>query len=207
MSSSLYGHHRIDDIVACCIRDEALRVGCPEYLAMGIAGAESGWDPNALGDGGLSYGLFQLYVAGGQGSEYRDNPTLLFNPRLNSRIAVVPIAQAAWKCTVAGEQGVDFIACVAVHSGHPGHISTSDPRVQRIVRITLEVVFDRYGNFARWPTLRRSDCAGVTIPVPGVPTPPPPMPGWSDVQPVEPPLEAQDGVMGLSPVEPPAALQ
>lgn len=177
MSKSRFGMHMIDDVVACCIRSEARRVSCPEYLAMGIAGAESGWDPNAVGDNGQSYGLFQLNIAGGQGTDYTGEPQLLLNPRLNARIAMQAIVKAAWMCGNQGKEGTDYVACVAVNSGHPGHISTSDPRVQKIVRITCECIFNSDGSWAHWPDFHESVCAAIVIPATPAPPTPTPTPG------------------------------
>lgn len=198
-----FGQHVIDSVIACVIRDEARRAGVPEFIAMGIAGAESGWDPDALGDSGLSYGLFQLYTGDGQGSPYADNPEVLFNPRLNARVAMGPIAAAYASCQESGLSGSNLIACTATGSGHPGPVSWTDSRVRRIVRIALELIFLPDGRWATWPPFDPGVCAGVTIPDAPPPPSPSPLPDFQDLDPVEPPDRAEAGVSRLDPVEPP----
>ncbi|HEY6022324.1 MAG TPA: transglycosylase SLT domain-containing protein, partial [Candidatus Paceibacterota bacterium] len=44
--------------------------GVPEYVWFPIMQFESGGNPNAVGDSGVSIGLFQLNTAGGQGTGY-----------------------------------------------------------------------------------------------------------------------------------------
>ncbi len=167
------GQLDVPDYVACVIRTEAQRQGCPEYLAVGIAGAESGWDPNAVGDNGRSIGLFQLYLDGGQGSDYRDNPDALKDPKLNARIAIRPITVAAYAATIAGYAGERFIREVARRSGHPGFVALDDSRLTSIVGYCVQLITDASGRIVPWPQLDLRQCADV-------PSPPPPLDGWSE---------------------------
>lgn len=188
------------------IRDEARRADCPEHIALGIAGAESNWDPNAHGDGCHSYGLFQLYVNGGQGDPYSSNPDLLYHPRLNSRLAMPPIVNAYNWWEAQGYRGVDLIGLTAVYSGHPGRVPLSDPRVQRIVDYTLRLIFNKDGSWADWPTFNRRVCSDVVIPEIGPLPPPGPVTPFADLDPVEPPPWSIPAVGGLQPVAPPPAI-
>lgn len=167
------GQVDVDDFIACVIRSEAQAQGCPEYLAMGIALAESGFDPNAKGDNGRSIGLFQLYVDGGQGSDYKDNPDALLDPKLNARIGIRPITIAAFGCTSQGKTGDDFIRCVATHSGHPGAVPTDDPRVTSIVNATVRLITDAAGRLTPWPANNPAICSGAV-------PPPPPLGSWAE---------------------------
>lgn len=190
-----FGQYAIDDFIACVIRDEARKANIPDWLPMGIAGAESGWDPNALGDevsgptvtvGGHTYnsyrdpasgryyssiGLFQLNVCGGQGSGY--NPADLLNPRLNTQIAMAPIAAAYVWAANNGYAGIDLVRQVAIHSGHPGYVDPMDYRVQNIADVTMRLLFNADGTWAQFPPFNASVCAGL-------PPPPPPLDSWSE---------------------------
>jgi hypothetical protein len=169
-----YGQFAIDDIIACIIRDEARKANIPDWIPMGIAGAESGWDPAPPpGDNGRSWGLFQLYIDGGQGSDYVNNPQALNDPRLNTQIAMPYIAAGYVWAVNHGYTGTDLIRQVAVHSGHPGAIDPHDPRVDRIVDITMRLIMMPDGSWATWPPFNASVCAGV-------PPPPPPLDSWSE---------------------------
>lgn len=193
-----YGQSAIDDVVACIIRDESRKVQVPDWLLMGIDGAESGWDPNALGDevsgptvvvGGVTYnsyrdpssgryysslGLAQLNICGGQGTGY--NPTDLLNPRLNTQVAIQPVTNAYVWAVQNGYTGTDLIRQVATHSGHPGRVDPHDPRVDHIVDVTLRLIFMPDGSWAQWPPFNAAVCAGV-------PPPPPPLDTWSEGSP------------------------
>lgn len=190
-----YGQYAIDDIIACIVRDESRKANIPDWLPLGIAGAESGWDPNALGDevsgptvvvGGVTYqsyrdpatgryyssiGLFQENICGGQGTGY--NPVDLLNPRNNTQIAVAAITNAYVWAVQQGYTGTDLIRQVATHSGHPGRVDPMDPRVQHIVDVTLGLIFMPDGSWAQWPPFNAAVCAGL-------PPPPPPLDSWSE---------------------------
>jgi hypothetical protein len=170
------GQYDIDDVIACIIRDETRRIGGAEWMHMAIAGAESGWDPLALGDNGRSFGLFQLYIDGGQGSPWRDHPEVLFNPRFNTQIALPPIAQAEWIATARGYQGERWIRWVCVNSGHPGPVDLYDYRVTNIFNTAMKLIFKADGSWAPWPTLRPEVCAHVKPDDPWGPGRPSPTP-------------------------------
>lgn len=168
-----FGQIDVDDTIACIIRDEARKANIPEFLPMGIAGAESGFDPDAEGDAGRSIGLFQLYLDGGQGSDYVNNPGALKNPRLNAQIAMPYIVNAYFWASQQGYTGEDLIRQVAVHSGHPGRVDPHDYRVDNIVRWTKELITDGAGHIVDWPPFNAAACAGL-------PPPPPPIDSWSE---------------------------
>ena len=101
--------------------------GVPDYVWESIAHMESGFNPKALGDSGKSFGLFQLYTAGGQGDPYKNNPTVLFDPAMNAQVAMPSIAQAYRTAKAQGmEDGPELAAWVAGHSGHPGYSGASN---------------------------------------------------------------------------------
>lgn len=59
---SLYADLTETDILpnVSFIQLAAVQTGCPEYILMGIASAESDFTPTAVGDGGKSLGMFQI---------------------------------------------------------------------------------------------------------------------------------------------------
>lgn len=102
------------------------RYGVPPEIWLPIAAAEApGLDPLAYNGKHPddSYGLFQLNRKGGQGAGY--SPEFLFDPVNNATIAVKYIAPAYHK--------YKDLALVAINSGHPGPVPTSDPRIRKIV--------------------------------------------------------------------------
>ena len=92
------------------------RYGVPSFVWYPIALAESGFNPDAIGDEGQSIGLFQVNL-GTQGTGYtRDQ---LLNPEINAEVAAASIA-AAYKA-IAGTYSDELMAAeVARRSGHPG---------------------------------------------------------------------------------------
>jgi len=168
-----FGQIAVDDIIACIIRDEARKANIPEFVPMGIAGAESGFDPNAEGDNGRSIGLFQLYVDGGQGSDYVNNLDALKNPRLNAQIAMPYIVNGYFWAAQRGYTGEDLIRQVAVHSGHPGAVDPHDYRVDHIYDVTVQLITNAAGQIVAWPPFNPSVCASL-------PPPPPPIGSWSE---------------------------
>lgn len=67
------------------IYDESIRYHQDPTLAVATALQESGLDPQAVGDQGTSFGLFQLHRGGELGSL---TPTEAFDPRTNAAVAL-----------------------------------------------------------------------------------------------------------------------
>lgn len=94
----------------------------PPWIPLCIAWAETGINPNAIGDNGTSFGLFQLHIDGGQGDAYTTygtSPDVMLDPAVNAEIGIPPIASAYRNAACAGLSGFDLLVCVAEHSGHP----------------------------------------------------------------------------------------
>lgn len=91
--------------------------GVPVWVWYPILIAESSGDPNAVGDDGCSFGLFQLNQCAGQGMGH--SSTDLFDPIKNAQIAAAHIG-ASWQ-TVKGSSLTDPQKAyqTAVSSGHP----------------------------------------------------------------------------------------
>lgn len=56
--------------LATLIMNQARKTGADPYTLLATAMVESGLNPNAVGDGGSSYGLFQMHVGGAGGSSH-----------------------------------------------------------------------------------------------------------------------------------------
>jgi len=104
------------------IASAAAGYNVPAWIPIDIAQTESSLNPQALGDytngKPTSFGLFQLHW-GGQGTGYTEQQ--LFDPVLNSQIAMVPIANAYQMAVAQNLQGFGLLDFVATHSGHPGY--------------------------------------------------------------------------------------
>lgn len=110
------------------------RYGVPEYVWYPIALAESGLNPNAVGDNGASIGVFQINRINGQGVGY--TPDQLKDPVTNAEIAARAIVPA-YQSLVGQVSQSQLAAEVAARSGHPGGsitnpFPTTDTRIQRI---------------------------------------------------------------------------
>ena len=72
------------------IIDSARRHGVDPYLAVAIATVESRLDPDAVGDDGTSFGLFQLHKGGELGEL---TPEEAKDPKTNADVALSVVAQ------------------------------------------------------------------------------------------------------------------
>lgn len=102
--------------------------GVPAAIWETIATVESGMNPNAIGDNGTSYGLFQLHEGGQLPADYNNNPSPVLDPALNAQIAAPAIA-AAYKSTPGSPSTLSYWVAFAAASGHPGG-SSSNPATQ-----------------------------------------------------------------------------
>ncbi len=91
--------------------------GVPVYVWRPIMLAESSGNPNAVGDAGTSFGLFQLHY-GGQGTGY--SRAQLLNPVSNAQIAAPYIARAYHSVKNLNVPPLQQAGEVAIRSGHPG---------------------------------------------------------------------------------------
>jgi len=110
------------------------RYGVPEFVWYPIALAESGLNPDAIGDNGASIGIFQINRVNGQGIGYTVDQ--LRDPVTNAEIAAKAIVPA-YRALVTQVSDSQLAAEVARRSGHPGgSISNpfpiTDSRIQRI---------------------------------------------------------------------------
>ena len=120
------------------------RYGVPASVWYPIVEADSGGNPNAIGDSGNSIGLFQINTAGGQGQAYANNKNALMDPALNASVA----APAIWSAyTIIKDQyPADQLASeTARRSGHPGGsvqdpFNASDARILRIADLAKQYV-------------------------------------------------------------------
>jgi len=101
--------------VAEMVDRKAAATGLPRNVLRAFVLAESGGDPDAIGDGGASVGLLQLHERGqGAGmsvAERRD-------PARNLAVGVPPIARA-WRNTAHVPYDRARVERVALTSGHP----------------------------------------------------------------------------------------
>lgn len=168
-----FGQVDVDSTIACIIRTAVDQIGGFAWVTMGIVMAESGFDPDAVGDAGCSIGLLQLNTCGGQGSDYADNKDALKDPRLNMQVGQPAIARAVLYATQQGWTGERFIREVARRSGHPGMVALDDYRLNNIYNDTVQLITDAEGRLAAWPANDPRLCSGA-------PAPPPPLGSWSE---------------------------
>lgn len=64
-------------------------------IAVAVAMAESSGDPNAVGDGGTSYGLWQIHWTV-HPDTYQTDPKELFDPQTNANAAYTVFLQQGW---------------------------------------------------------------------------------------------------------------
>lgn len=104
------------------IKAAASKYGVPYWIAHDIALEESGGNPNAVGDNGQSFGLFQLNV-NGQGKGY--TKAQLLDPQTNADIGVKNLAKAYKKSESVSLSGFNLLESTANNSGHPGYLGVS----------------------------------------------------------------------------------
>lgn len=102
--------------------------GVPTKIWETVSEVESADDPNRIGDNGTSFGLFQLHRGGQLPAEYSSNPSAVFDPLLNAKIAAPSIINA-FKTTPGNPTTLAYWQQFAITSGHPGG-SATDPATQ-----------------------------------------------------------------------------
>lgn len=99
----------------------AMQYGVPTGIWEDVAYVESGYNQNAVGDNGSSFGLFQLHRGGQLPAQYESNPQAVFDPTLNAQIAMPAIANAWSKLSSSfNPNNSAWWLMFAVESGHPG---------------------------------------------------------------------------------------
>ena len=103
----------------------------PEYVWKPIEQVESGGNPNAVGDNGTSFGLFQLHW-GGLGTGYSE--LQLKDPTINATIAAKKMGEIVSRKEAQGLTGYDLTQYVAYNAGFPTQMGVKalakDPVVQ-----------------------------------------------------------------------------
>lgn len=103
------------------VHAQAVQYGVPDSIWEDVAYIESGYNPNAIGDNGTSFGLFQLHIGGQLPAQYNNNPSAVFDPSLNAQIAMPDIA-GAWNGLKSSfnPSSQSWWQSFAAQSGHPG---------------------------------------------------------------------------------------
>ena len=100
----------------------AKAAGVPTALWEVIARQESNFNPNAVGDGGTSWGEFQLHKGGQADAAFKAGFSVndLYDPAINARFAMPAIA-SAWK-GLGGmfDDSILWWQLFSSGSGHPG---------------------------------------------------------------------------------------
>lgn len=138
--------------------------GLLKFLAfnMGVMAQESGFNPNPPGhnDGGLSYGLYQLYTGGGQGDAAMrqlgiTDPAALLDPTLNASIGASNIA-AVWNSINASDP--NFFFRMAQKSGHPNSSQEGIPGARAVESFAKQF----YERAISGDTFSRTTNGGIT---------------------------------------------
>lgn len=134
----------------------------PWPLVAAIIQVESDWKVRALGDGGTSYGLFQLHVPGGQGDiaiREGHRPEDLYDPRLNARYAM-PSIDLAWDALKSSfdPSSISWWLAFAAASGHPGGSSTDPATIHeaRALQAAYTALNGPQGRSHQGPPLKRT---------------------------------------------------
>lgn len=110
----------------------AQRYGVPSQLWETVVQVESGFNPQAVGDNGTSYGLFQLHIGGQLPAYYNTHPQDAENPSTNAQLAMPALARA-WSSLknsagapdtsggFGGSGSLSWWEQFAAQSGHPGY--------------------------------------------------------------------------------------
>lgn len=117
-----YTHKRKVQKVKETITHIANQYDIPAWIPLSIAQHESGFNPSTVGDGGTSFGLFQLHRGGLAPSHLADKE--LKDPEINTKIAVPHMVASYKKGVKQGLEGLDLLRYVANTSGWPGNLGT-----------------------------------------------------------------------------------
>lgn len=106
----------------------AMQFGIPDAIWEDVAQTESVYNPQAVGDNGTSFGLFQLHIGGQLPPQYNNNPQAVFDPTLNAQLAMPAIARAWNNLKGSFNPGsISWWQQFAGQSGHPGGTPGVDP--------------------------------------------------------------------------------
>jgi hypothetical protein len=115
----------------------AAQAGVPDPIWETVAYMESGYNPNAVGDAGTSFGLFQLH----EGGQLRTSPSSVRGTggeRLNA-LEAMPAIGSAWqnlgKTFSPGD--LNWWTNFAIQSGHPGG-SPGDPATKQAADVMMQ---------------------------------------------------------------------
>lgn len=112
-------------VIESVIIDTANALHLDPYTAIATAIIESNLNPNAVGDNGTSYGLFQLHKGGELG---KLTPKEAFDPLTNARTALGHMSE------IAGQEDAAMIspgelAALSQRPAHPGSYATEVDKV------------------------------------------------------------------------------
>ena len=115
----------------------ARQYGVPDQIWETVSYMESGYNPNAVGDQGTSFGLFQLH----QGGQLRSDPSrvLGISGAVENATEAMPAIAGAWhklQITFNPNQ-LSWWEQFASQSGHPGG-STTDPQTIQASQIMMK---------------------------------------------------------------------
>lgn len=111
----------VPSAILSAVQPIARQDNVPDALWETVADVESGFNPNALGDQGTSFGLFQLHIGGQFPSQYLSDPTALDDPGLNAQFALPDIAKAWHDLSASFDPNSSaWWEQFAAQSGHPG---------------------------------------------------------------------------------------
>lgn len=120
------------------VNSVAIQYGVPTGIWEAVAYTESAYNPNAIGDNGTSFGLFQLHKGGQADAALSQGYTTqqLLDPGINAKFAMPAIGNA-WASLSASFKANNpaWWQQFAVLSGHPGgstHDATTDQEASQL---------------------------------------------------------------------------
>ena len=114
----------------------ASSLGVPDRIWQSVVQIESGGNPNAIGDNGTSFGLFQLHV-GGQAPSGVPTSQLL-DPATNAKYGLPSVASTWNSLKSSFDDSTSWWTKFAEQSGHPGY----DPVLASQVAVKLKAAYD-----------------------------------------------------------------
>lgn len=135
----------------------------PDSVWETIAYEESGFNTQAVGDQGTSFGLFQLHEGGQLPHSYYSDPQAVFDPTLNAQLAMPSIAQAYQDSGTVNTNSLSWWEQFAANSGHPGGAPG-----QQVTDSEASKLFGLFPSFSGGstgdPTLQLSDSTSGNTP-------------------------------------------
>lgn len=147
----------------------AQQQGVPSWLWEDVASVESGFNPQAVGDNGTSWGIFQLHQGGQADAAFAQGYSVanLYNPATNAQFALPAIASAWNRLKSTFSNNMSWWTQFAAASGHPGGGPGDTATTNEAAKLMQVYSSGPPANNCPWTCNIPTGITGWTVAVPG----------------------------------------